>query len=282
MPDQQHERLVRDTEEAVKRSYQSLAHLIRGHDRPALHSIRPNDFITHGRLRNFVTTFALPLELEPPSSSSSSSSVSSKPVVVIALPNGPLMAALTIAVATYYTAVPINPAAGPDEFQADIIQVGARCVLTTAHELERLHLGDYKTLQDTLSIFIVEADDGTIVLRRPDSRPLTPITSPQPTPNRPGDVAIIHVKGGAWGARELIPSTLHQVVSQAVRAINDWHLTPDDTCLGMLGVHNLYVSLVPPFSVSFVSPLPFSPCPCLFSPLFPWSLLLFPRSLTWS
>ncbi|KAL2759895.1 hypothetical protein ACRALDRAFT_2023993 [Sodiomyces alcalophilus JCM 7366] len=227
----QHEHFIRDTEEAVKRSYQSLAQLIRQDDRPALRSIRPNDFITHGGLRNFVATFALPLELEPASSS--------KPVVVIALPNGPLMAALTIAVATYYTAVPIDPAAGPDEFQADVFQVGARCVLTTADEFERLHLGDYKALQDNVSILLVEVDGGIIVLRGPDGSPSPPITGSQPTPNQPDDVVIIHVKGGIWGARELIPFTLHTVVAKAVRAIHDWHLTPDDTCLGLVGVHNL-------------------------------------------
>ncbi|ROT42876.1 hypothetical protein SODALDRAFT_375125 [Sodiomyces alkalinus F11] len=242
LPQEKHspafERLVRGTEEAVKRSYTSLGQLIicseDDMDRPALRSTRPNDFISHRNLSNLVTSFVLPLELQP--------AAAPKPIVAIALPNSPLKAALTIAVATYYKAVPIDPTARPDEFQADIIQVGAHYVLTSAEEFERLQLADYyKTQQDTASLLLVEADGASdsIVLRGTDGHTFSLTTGWQPTPNQADDVAIIHLKGGIWGARELTPFSLHTLISQAVEAVHDWQLTPDDTCLGMTGIHSL-------------------------------------------
>jgi hypothetical protein len=53
----------------------------------------------------------------------------------------PLLAAICLAVATYYVAAPINPAVGPDQFWADICKVRAAFILTTASDVDALQLG---------------------------------------------------------------------------------------------------------------------------------------------
>ncbi|KAF5566745.1 coenzyme a synthetase [Fusarium phyllophilum] len=115
--------LIERTSTLVKSSYTSFAQFIGCDGKPALRAPTDEDVITHRELRHFVDNFQLPVN-----------ALNKRPVVSIALQNGPLLAATCTAVTTYYTASPINPAAGVEQFRAEILQARADFILTTKDE----------------------------------------------------------------------------------------------------------------------------------------------------
>jgi len=131
----------------VKTSYSSLLDLIpTSSDVPAIFDPETQLYLTHSRLHNFVKYFRLPIKL----------SASEKPVVAIALPNGPLLGLAVLSIATYYTAAPVNPAVGVEQFKADVIQSKASVLLVTRDDVERLQLNDAWIAAAGIQVFVAD------------------------------------------------------------------------------------------------------------------------------
>jgi hypothetical protein len=228
--DDEIERLLKSTQELVKKSYGAFSDFLHGDGRPALSTTSPQSFITHRGLQRFAKTLRLPV-----------APFSKKPIVAIAVPNGPLLAATCIAVTTYYTSAPINPAAGAEQFQADVEQSGASFILTTADEYEKLQMQDWT--RDGPQVFLVEWDglDG-ISLSEVNGSPLavpTAAAAGERSYNTADDIGLILFTSGTSGTKKVVPLTIHSIVAGIVFVIDSWGLTPSDVCLNMMPLYHV-------------------------------------------
>ncbi|PTB71025.1 hypothetical protein BBK36DRAFT_1176362 [Trichoderma citrinoviride] len=220
--------LVRDTLELVKKSYQSFASFLVSDSQPALRSSTPGDFITHNGLRRFVDTFHLP-----------TSSMARKPIVAIALPNGPLLAATCIAVTTYYTSAPINPTAGAEQFRADIQQAGAQFILTTSEDCERLGLRDPWVAAAGIEVFVMRWDNSDGIDIRDLGGSVLPVQRQKPKYNGPDDFGLILFTSGTSGTKKVVPLTIHSIIAGISFVVDSWGLSASDVCLNMMPLYHV-------------------------------------------
>lgn len=214
-------------EELVKGSYKNFGQFLHKESRPALRSTNPQHFITHQGLDNYVSSFRLP-----------NKTGQSNPRVAIALPNGPLLAATCIAVTTYYTAAPINPAAGPEQFRADVQQSGAKCILTTPDDYEKLQLQAWASADDIEVVFVDwDMGDG-ITLRTPNGQALQ-CSDAKRKRNKADDIGLILFTSGTSGTKKVVPLTVHSIVAGIVFVMESWGLSSKDTCLNMMPLYHV-------------------------------------------
>ncbi|KAL6817021.1 hypothetical protein V8C40DRAFT_83177 [Trichoderma camerunense] len=220
--------LVHDTLKLVKDSYKSFGSFIVPGPQPALRATTPGDHITHDGLRKFVDTFHLP-----------TSGSGRKPVVAIALPNGPLLAAACIAVTTYYTSAPINPAAGAEQFRADVQQAGAQFILTTSDDCNRLGLRDPWVAAAGIEVLLMkwESNDRIDVKDLGGAALLPP--RHKPIHNKPDDFGLILFTSGTSGTKKVVPLTIHSIIAGISFVIDSWGLTASDICLNMMPLYHV-------------------------------------------
>ncbi|EXA29003.1 hypothetical protein FOVG_19432 [Fusarium oxysporum f. sp. pisi HDV247] len=219
--------LIKQASTLVKSSYTSFAQFIGHQEKPALRA--PTcDVITHRELQHFVNNFQLPVE-----------SLETKPVVSIALPNGPLLAATCIAVTTYYTASPINPAAGPEQFRADILQARANFILTTKDEYTKLQLDASWVSENKIQVFVMDwtRDEG-ISLKTLDGEAV-PTGNTKRVPNTADDIGLILFTSGTSGTKKVVPLTVHSIIAGVDFVIESWGLTSEDICLNMMPLYHV-------------------------------------------
>ncbi|KAK3690498.1 hypothetical protein B0T22DRAFT_424389 [Podospora appendiculata] len=221
---------------------------LRRTDKPALRCPDHSKYITHLSLCTFVETFSI-----PPLPPGQSANTNRKEIVGIALPNGPLLAALCLAVANRYIAAPLNCDAsiGPEQFKADVRQSGATCILTTRADADRLGLTPSSCwITDRhVRVLIVDSGDDNdseaslghnldrLRLRRLDGTPL-PVHQ-QPEPNTADDIAIVLFTSGTSGTKKLVPITVQNIVSGVRFVVDSWDLTADDVCLNMMPLFHI-------------------------------------------
>ncbi|KLP21769.1 Uncharacterized protein LW94_11247 [Fusarium fujikuroi] len=220
--------LIKQTSALVRSSYTSFAQFIGHNDKPALRAPTDEDVITHRELRQFVDSFQLPVDASI-----------KRPVVSIALPNGPLLAATCIAVTTYYTASPVNPAAGPEQFRADILQARADFILTTKDEYKKLQLDANWVSNNNIKIFIIDwtRDEG-ISLRTVDGKAI-PTGSAERVANKADDIGLILFTSGTSGTKKVVPLTVHSIIAGVAFVIESWGLTAEDICLNMMPLYHV-------------------------------------------
>ncbi|KAK3952976.1 hypothetical protein QBC32DRAFT_388932 [Pseudoneurospora amorphoporcata] len=233
--------------DSFKSSYTSLSAFIQPTSKPALSTPGLSTVLTHCSLRDFVHNFSLPTKALDVQQRGRLT----KPIVSIALPNGPVLAAVCLAVANTCTASPVNcdKAVGPEQFRADVRQAGASVILTTAKDAERLGLTGPSswTALEGLTVLLVESDDvgsgqsTQISIRDLTGRLVTPQAAgcSQPSPNGTDDVAIILFTSGTSGTKKLVPITIQNIVAGVAFVIDSWGLTPDDVCLNMMPLFHI-------------------------------------------
>ena len=220
--------LIERTANQIKETYKSLGDFIPDKPEAALRVLSVDRYISHDYLRRFVSEFCLPIDTQGPR----------KPVVSIALPNGPLLAAMCMAVTTHYIASPVNPAAGAEQFQADVVQAGAKCILTTKDDFQKLGLeGGWIKDNDILVLLVDLDEDMRISITNPDGSPVTAEESA--TPNGPDDVALILFTSGTSGKKKVVPITAHSIVAGVAFVIESWALTEEDVCLNMMPLYHV-------------------------------------------
>lgn len=218
--------LLRETSGLVKASYSSLAQFIAPENKPALRASSGGDVISHRELHDFVTDFTLPVD------------TGRKPVVSIAVPNGPLLAATCIAVTTYYTASPINPAAGPEQFRADIVQARADFILTTHEEYEKLQLNASWVSENGIRVFVVDWIAGKGLSVKTLNGDAISAGSDR-VANKADDISLILFTSGTSGTKKVVPLTTHSIVTGVVAVIESWGLTSEDICLNMMPLYHV-------------------------------------------
>lgn len=218
--------LVKDTAHRIKHTYGSLAEFIPEKSDPALFTTDTARYISHEYLREFVNNFTLPIDVEG----------GRKPVVSIALPNGPLLAAVCMSVIAHYTAAPINPAAGAQQFQADVLQAGARCILTTREDFSRLELEGWAPDNDITVLLVELTGDMRITITTPAGAPISAAPTP---PNTADDIALILFTSGTSGKKKVVPITTHSIVAGVAFVIESWALVSEDVCLNMMPLYHV-------------------------------------------
>ncbi|KJZ74849.1 hypothetical protein HIM_05758 [Hirsutella minnesotensis 3608] len=224
--------LVQRTEAIVKESYESLAFFIAQNDEVALCPAGDEDddtCITYNELSDFVKNFSLPLE-----------SQDRRTAVAIVLPNSPLLAAVCLAVANYYTAVPIDPDEDLENLRDDLERVEARHIITTSSVREKLPNIQVWIEHEGIQIFeVAREEDHRITLRDAQGQSLVGSPLGQPRANRADDVAVMLFTTGIWGEKGLVTLTLHSLLREAFQMAESCKLTPPDMCLSMTPIFDV-------------------------------------------
>ena len=222
-------RLVDQSLKQVKDSYQDLLGLLHPDcDKPAISDSQHHKHLSHRALSRFIKDFRLPI----PSYNSTT------PTVVVALPNGPLLALACLAVATYYTAVPINSTSGAEQFRKDVLQTQSKTILVCRSDLQRLELYDSWIAEARIEVFVVDEEPDLTFHLSPLNK-LSQLVDHPRTPNRPDDVAFILYTSGTSGSKKMVPLSLQNLVSGVAFVIESWHLTEDDVCLNMMPLNHV-------------------------------------------
>ncbi|KAK3319542.1 hypothetical protein B0T19DRAFT_388344 [Cercophora scortea] len=237
------------THNVAKPSHNGIQSFLRRTNKPALRFPDHNRYITHSSLCSFVETFSIPSLLPD---HVGSTNTSKKDIVGIALPNGPLLAALCLAVANRYIAAPLNCDAsiGPEQFKADVRQSGASCILTTRADVNRLGLTlpSSWTTDRPVSVLIVDGDgieSGASLRYQIDNLRIigldgTPLRlHQQPEPNKADDIAIVLFTSGTSGTKKLVPITVGNIISGVRFVVDSWALTSNDVCLNMMPLFHI-------------------------------------------
>lgn len=226
--DSQMAHLVKETERLAHECYRSLGDFIPVNNRAALRS-SSDDAISYATLHDFVEGFRLPVDATGPR----------KPVITVALPNGPLLAATLLAVTTYYTAAPINPAVGDDQFVADVKLSGSRCILTTPSYYEKLKMQSHWQRGEMVVYFVDMNDDHRIQITDVADQELQMASLPPCSPNRPRDIGLVLFTSGTSGTKKVVPLTVHSIVCGAALVVSSWGLTSSDVCLNMMPLYHV-------------------------------------------
>ncbi|RDA84714.1 hypothetical protein CP532_5246 [Ophiocordyceps camponoti-leonardi (nom. inval.)] len=224
---------------AAKRSYTSFLDFVGRSEKPALRASQDRtEFITYRGLHALTNKLCLP---EPETRTR-------KPVVAIALPNGPLLAAVCVAVTTWYTAAPINPCAGAEQFRADVVQAGARYILTTSEEYAKLRLDESWIRRGGIEVFFVEWDgrDG-VDFKTPSGDHLLHTREGEERrgrrrrrrPNEADDIGLVLFTSGTSGAKKVVPLTLGSIISGVLFVVESWGLGSEDVCVNMMPLYHV-------------------------------------------
>lgn len=210
----------------IKNSYQNLLHFLKpGSQHPAIRNPQTGQCISHFRLAEFVQNFRLPIP-------------TSTATVCIVLPNGPTLALACLAVATYYTAVPVASSSGPEQFRADVEQSNSTVVLALRADIARLGLEDSWLAAANIQVLLLDMnDDMTFDISLLDGS--MPPASTNHLPNNPEDHAILLFTSGTSGSKKLVPITVHSIVCGVAFVIESWGLKESDCCLQMMPLHHV-------------------------------------------
>jgi hypothetical protein len=227
--DQQMSQIAETTIRQVKTSYRGLTDLFfEESNEPAFIDPAKGTSLPHRTLTTFIKDFKLPIApTEGP-----------KPIVVVALPNGPLLALACMAVSTWYSAAPINATAGAGQFESDVMQTGSKTILASRADVKKLALDGKWISKNNINVILLE----TNAQQTFDMTPLNPAQSMSPTtvaPNGPDDIAFILFTSGTSGTKKVVPLTMHMIISGVSFVIESWGLTERDSCLNMMPLNHV-------------------------------------------
>lgn len=226
--------LVATTSAQVKGSYQSLTDLLPLESgRPAIREPLIKSYLTQRTLSQFVRNFSLPITHER----------NRKPIVIVVLPNGPLLGIACIAVAAKYTAALINASSGAEQFRNDVLQTQSQTILASRADVRKLGLEDPWVADSGIQVFLAEKDPDMSFSVTPLVMSPTAIATP-PAPNGPDDPTFILFTSGTSGTKKMVPLSLHNVVAGVAFVIESWGLTGKDVCLNMMPLNHVYGPLL--------------------------------------
>ena len=221
--------LVDESLKQVKNSYQNLLELLHSDsDKPAISETQHHKSFSHRALSRFINDFRVPVPIYN----------GTKPTVVIALPNGHLLALACLAVATYYTAAPINSTNGAEQFRSDVLHTNSKTILVCRLDLERLGLYDSWIAEASIEVFVVDEKPDMTFNLSPLNMPSQLSDGPR-IQNRPDDLAFVLYTSGTSGNKKAVPLSLHNLVSGVAFVIESWHLTENDVCLNMMPLNHV-------------------------------------------
>ena len=206
--------------------FDSLLDLLPDTDTPAVLSIsadRPP--CTHRKLRHFISELDLhQFGLGP------------NDKVAILFPNGPELAVAFVAVLSYCTCAPLNPANTPAEIKGELVNTSSRAllvmdgednegILEVASELGITVISCTKT-ESECGIFTVEQ----LLAAR---EPATPASATK-VPSARKDTAMVLHTSGSTGNKKVVPHLVEDLLGGAVCIAAACQLTPDDRCCNQM------------------------------------------------
>lgn len=219
----QHAQLLGQISRQIKDSYSGMISLFPESNTAAIHDTASSGSLNHQELSSFVQNFSLPV----------TKSENSRPVIALALPNGPLIGLAILAVTSYYTAAPMAVGTGAEQFKSDILQSGAKTILALRSDVVKLGLQDAWVYENGIQVILLEPNSRmTFDMTYLDSSPV--ITSTRHKPNIPDDIALILFTSGTSGKKKVVPYTVHTMVAGIGFVIESWGLTKDDVCMNMM------------------------------------------------
>ena len=214
----------------VKNSYRDLTELIPSQSlKAAIQESQSQTYLSHRSLSTFVRNFSLPVRQHG----------REKPIIVIALPNGPLLGLACIAVATYYTAAPINPSSGAEQFRNDVQQAQSKTILALEADVKKIGLEDSWVADADIQVLIVEAKSDLTFNITPLAKATATIQTQKTTANGPDDLALILFTSGTSGTKKVVPLSIHNIVCGVAFVIDSWGLGETDVCLNMMPLNHV-------------------------------------------
>lgn len=214
----------------VKSSYKGLQDLLfSGDDSPAIIESNSQSYLSHNTISAFVADFNLPI---------SKASTSASATVALALPNGPLLGLACIAVATYYTAVPINTSTKRDQFRLDIQLACPNVILVLESDITKLGLDATWVVDAGIEILIVKKKANLTFTTSPWKGEIS-LIEPNRRVNTADDISFILFTSGTSSRKKVVPITLHTLLSSVALVIQSWELGVDDVCLNMMPLHHM-------------------------------------------
>lgn len=215
--------LLQRLSQQIKSTYTGIPSLLPSSDTPAIHDSSSPSSLSHRDLSAFVRNFSLPV----------SKLDNAKPVVALALPNGPLIGVALLAVASYYTAAPMSVSTGGEQFRSDVLQSGAKSILVLESDVMRLGLHEAWVQGNGIKVVLVKPNScATFDMASLDGSRI--ITSETHAPNTPDDFALILFTSGTSGKKKVVPYSVHTMTAGIAFVIESWGLTKDDVCMNMM------------------------------------------------
>lgn len=218
---------------ACKKSYASIFDFLHDSLRSAA-LIEPETraSLTHAQLAQWMRSFRLP-----------ASSGFEKPVVAIALPNGPLLALTVLATATYFVAAPLAYGAGveADQFRADVLQSQSSIILAQKEDADRLDLRGEWVRRASIRVVVVEMGPGMLpILSTFEETPWSNSSLwPASVPNTADDACIRLFTSGTSGTKKVVPLSVHSVICGVSMVIHSWGLSYSMRCLNQMPLHHV-------------------------------------------
>ncbi|KAK2830996.1 NRPS, partial [Arthroderma sp. PD_2] len=221
--------MIADTARKVKDQFRGLSMLIQADCKsPAIIDPRNNAVLSHGGLFRFIEDFQLPCTL----------ALDVKPVVAIALSNGPLLAVACLAVSTYYTAAPMSSSTGEEQFRTDLNLAGARVILAQETDIQRLGLTQAWVQDAGIEVLVVHSSDNlTFTLSPLSPRPCT--SQKRSIANLLDDCCLLLFTSGTSGRRKAVPISMYSLLCGTAALAENWELGPSDVCLNMMPYNHI-------------------------------------------
>lgn len=189
--------------------------------------------LTHADLHTFVSEFFLPSGSRVP--------LGPNDRVLIALPVSPMNAVALIALASYYTAAPVNANCTAAELREDAERLGAKAVVTTREEEERLGLQELQNYLQCTVVYLEARATGPcglfdMSLLECVSEQTTlnktlldgPLKQPHARPHGLQDQSLILHTSGTSGKKKVVPYSLRSLIVGTCAVIISWDLRPED------------------------------------------------------
>jgi len=188
--------------------------------------------ISHSEVATLIDDFRLPI-----------SAGRSKPIVAIALPNGPLLALTVLATATYYTAAPVahGSGVGAEQFKNDVLQSNANTVLVSAADVDRLDLRGNWLCNAGIQVLLVHLSHETrLAFTDMDGRAICPMFNDlSPQPNGLEDIGILLFTSGTSGTKKLVPLRIDSMIAGVTMVVDSWGLSPSMRCLNQMPLNHV-------------------------------------------
>ncbi|KAJ4294227.1 hypothetical protein N0V90_007917 [Kalmusia sp. IMI 367209] len=213
-----------------KQSYSSLLDVFpRSSSAPAIIDPASGCSIHHQDLATVMDQFRLPLR------------TGDQHVVAISLPNGPLLALVVLASASYYAAAPVahGSGVGPEQFKSDVLQSKASLVVASSADVNRLKLQDPWLAEAGISVILANLSKKMdLELTTMDGLPI-PFSSPAPKLNGADDTGLLIFTSGTSGTKKLVPLSVHSMVCGVAMVVDSWGLTPSMRCLNQMPLNHV-------------------------------------------
>jgi len=166
--------------------------------------------------------------------------------VAIVLPNGPVMATMFLAVASFATAAPLNPAYREEEFEFYLSDLNAKLLIVLEGDETPARAAAAKR-----GVKIVEVTDQSTEGAGSFSLVSTQLEK-DPVRAAPDDIALVLHTSGTTSRPKIVPLSQRNVCASAANIAASLNLDSDDLNLNimpMFHIHGLIAALLAPLSV---------------------------------